>query len=87
MVSVPRQMRLNKETAVSGIGGLRLAVGGWEESKRPKDWGYGAPTNHPISGFPLDFMISLRVAGGSPGWPVAGLFQFSPQRSPPFSPP
>ena len=28
----------------------------------------------PVSGLPLIVMISLRVAGGSPGWPVAGLF-------------
>jgi hypothetical protein len=34
MVSVLRQVRLKKETAVTGIGGQRLAVGGWEETKR-----------------------------------------------------
>ena len=70
MVSVLRQVRLNKETGLSGIGGLRLAVGGWEESKRPKDLGYGAPTNHPISGLPLSYPSSLP-ATCHPGSPPA----------------
>ena len=83
-VSFPRQGRLIKATAKEAFGGQRWAVG-----NRPSAqvWGYDTPANHPASGLPLDFMISLRVAGGSPGWPVAGLFQLSPQRSPPFSPP
>jgi hypothetical protein len=34
MVSVLRQVRLNKVTERQGIGGQRLAVGGWEETKR-----------------------------------------------------
>ena len=38
-VSFPRRRRLIKETATSGIGGQRIAVGGWEETKRPREIG------------------------------------------------
>ena len=45
----------------------------------------------PLSSVIDSVIHSFRVAGGSSGWPVAGLLQFSPllspQRSPLFSPP
>jgi hypothetical protein len=59
----------------------RLAVSGWGYIRAKGDrkicCGHMNPANHPVSGFPLDFMISLRVAGG-------GAFPFSPLFSPPF---
>ena len=42
MVSVLRQVRLNKVTERQGIGGQRLAVGGWEERQRASEIGKDA---------------------------------------------
>ena len=66
MVSVLRQVRLNKETAVSGIGGLRLAVGGWEETKRQWETGKdaGAMIPWPIIRLRLPFGFYNFASGG-----------------------